>query len=612
MANTTNINLVNLDFASIKDNFKNYLKAQSSFKDYDFEGSNINVLLDILAYNTYMNSFYLNMVGNEMFLDSAQLRESVISRAKELNYVPRSFKSARANVEVIISALTSSEDTAPVTFISIPKGTSFTSRVGSNTFTFTTDKTILTTSLKSTPVGNANTRYDYSTGEITIYEGQYVTDTFNVNYANPVQRFILSNPTIDTDSLSVIVLENNGADVYNYLRATSLFGKGANSQIYFIQGSENEKYEILFGDGVIGRKPADNAVVVCEYRATKGELPNGCNTFKADGPIGTFSNVAVNTLYAASQGSISESLESIKFNAPRYFTSQERAVTAEDYENLLKINFPEINAVSVFGGEEIDPPQFGKVFIAVDLKNVDGVPDIRKEQYYNFIKPRASLSIDPVFIDPDFMHLDIETIVRYNINLTSLSQETIKDLVLNTIRSFNSTNIDDFNVKFRYSNLVTAIDGTDRSIISNDTVVRAIRSLIPQLGIETDYTIDFQQSLEDDFADLQKTHAANYLSSISSSPFISSSKTVILEDDGLGTLKLKADSGVEHTDVSDVGSVDYETGRVIINKLKVDSYIGNSIKIYARTKSKDILSELRTILSIRDQDIRITVIPERE
>jgi len=612
MANTTNINLVNLDFSSLKDNFKDYLKAQGSFKDYDFEGSNINVLLDILAYNTYMNAFYLNMVGNEMFLDSAQLRESVISRAKELNYVPRSFKSSRANVEITISTVTSNEDTAPVTFISIPKGTTFTSRVGSNTFTFSTDKTILTTSLKSTPVGSSNTRYDYTTGEITIYEGQYVTDTFNVNYSNPIQRFILSNPTIDTDSLSVIILENNGADVYTYLRATSLFGKGANSNIYFVQGCEGEKYEILFGDGVIGRKPADNAVVVCEYRATKGELPNGCSVFRADGAIGTFSNVSVNTLYAASQGSVNESLESIKFNAPRYFTTQERAVTAEDYENLLKINFPEINAVSVFGGEELDPPQFGKVYIAVDLKNVDGVPDIRKEQYYNFIKPRASLSIDPIFIDPDFMYLDVETVVRYNINLTALSEESIKDLVLNTIRAFNTNNIDDFNVKFRYSNLVTSIDSTDRSIISNDTVVRAIRSLTPQLGIETDYSIDFQQALEDDFADLQKTHPANYLSAVSSSPFLSNGKVVILEDDGLGTLKLKADSGVEHTDVSDIGSVDYESGRIIINKLKIDSFTGEFVKIYARTKSKDILSELRTILSIRDQDIRITVVPERE
>jgi len=596
MANTTNINLVNLDFNSLKNNFKDYLKAQNSFKDYDFEGSNLNVLLDILSYNTYMNAFYLNMIGNEMFLDSAQLRESVISRAKELNYVPRSFKSARANVEISV------ETNGTVATITIPKGTTFTSRVGSNSYTFSTDSAILISGSNSTFVSD----------EITIYEGQYVTDTFNVNYSDSTQRFVLSNPTIDTDSLTVLVLENNGADVLTYLRANSLFDKQSNSQVYFIQGAENERYEILFGDGVIGRKPGDNAVVVCEYRATKGELPNGAMKFKADGAIGGFSNVTVTTITSAQQGSISESLESIKFNAPRYFTTQERAVTAEDYENLLKLYFPEINAVSVFGGEELDPPQFGKVYIAVDLKNVDGVPDIRKQQYYNFIKPRASLSIDPIFIDPDFMYLDVETTVRYNINLTALNTESIKDAVLNSIRNFNDTYIDDFNVKFRYSNLVTTIDDTDRSIISNDTTIRVIRTLIPELGFETDYTIDFQQALEDDFANLQTVHPSNYLSSVSSSPFVVGGKTVIIEDDGLGNLQLKTDENNQHTDVVRIGSVDYGTGSLIISKLKIDSYTGEFIKIYARTKTKDILSELRTILSIRDQDVRITVIAERE
>lgn len=595
MANTTNINLVNLDFATLKDNLKTYLKAQSVFKDYDFDGSNIGVLLDVLSYNTYLNAFYLNMIGNEMFLDSAQLRESVVSRAKELNYTPRSFKSARANVEITITGNSS------IATITMPKGTTFTSKVGSNTYTFSTDTSMIIP-------GSGNT---FTTGEITLYEGQYVTDTFNINYANPTQRFILSNPTIDTDSLTVLVLENNGADVLTYLRATSLFDKQSNSQVYFIQGAENERYEILFGDGVIGRKPADNSVVVCEYRATKGELPNGSSNFKADGLIGGFSNIAVQTITSAQQGSVSESIESIKFNAPRYFTSQERAVTAEDYENLLKIYFPEINAVSVFGGEEVDPPQFGKVFIAVDLKNVDGVPDIRKDQYYRFIKPRASLSIDPVFIDPDFMYLDVETVVRFNVNLTAASIDSIKDSVLTTIRNFNTTNIDNFNTTFRHSKFVTAIDATDRSIISNDTTVRAIRTLKPTIGLETDYTIDFQQSLEEDFADLQTSHSSNFLSAITSTTFISRGKNVVIEDNGLGTLKLKSVLDQTHTDIADIGSVDYGTGRIIINKLEVDSYSGEFIKIYARTKIRDITSQLRTILSIRDQDTRITVIPER-
>lgn len=597
MATNTNINLVNLDFSTIKNSLKSYLKSQSTFKDYDFEGSNISVLLDILSYNTYLNSFYLNMIGNEMFLDSAQLRESVVSRAKELNYTPRSFKSARANVQITIAGNSS------FSAITMPKGTTFTSKVGSNSYTFSTDSSVIIT-------GSGNT---FISDEITIYEGQYVTDTFNVNYANPKQRYILSNPTIDTDSLTVLVLENNGSDVLTYLRATSLFDKQSNSQVYFLQGAENERYEILFGDDVIGRKPVDNSVIVCEYRATKGELPNGASTFKADGLIGGFSNVNVTTLTSAQQGSISESIDSIKFNAPRYFTSQERAITAEDYENLLKIYFPEINAVSVFGGEELDPPQFGKVYIAVDLKNVDGVPDIRKEQYYKFIRPRSSLSIDPIFIDPDFMNLDIETIVKYNVNLTASSIETIKDTVLTAIRNFNNDFIDDFNVNFRYSNFISAIDSADRSIISNDTTVRAIRSFTPDIGLETDYTIDFQQALEDNYADLTNSHPGNFLSAITSTKFVSKGQTTLIEDNGLGVLKLKSVSTTnEHVEIADIGSVDYSTGKLIITKLKVDSFTGEFIKIYARTKNKDISSQLRTILSIRDQDTRITVIPERE
>jgi len=596
MASNTSINLVNLDFDSFKNQLKTYLKSQSVFQDYDFDGSNMSVLLDILSYNTYLNAFYLNMIGNEMFLDSAQLRESVISRAKELNYLPRSFKSAKA--KVVISVLTDGTKST----ITMPKGTTFTSRIGSNTFTFSTDQNIVFSGANNT----------FVTDEITLYEGPYVNDTFTMNYSDTRQRFILNNPTIDTDSLTVTVIENNGTDVLTYLRATSLFGKQSNSQIYFVQGAENEKYEILFGDGVIGRKPRDNAIIVCDYRITKGELPNGAFKFTTDGPIGGFSNVSITTVTPASQGLISETIESIKFNAPRYFTSQERAITAEDYKNLLMINFPEINAVSVYGGEEVSPPQFGKVYIAVDLKNVDGVPDIRKQQYYDFIKPRCSLSIDPVFIDPDFMYLDVESIVRYNINLTALNTESIKDSVLTSIMNFNDTYIDDFDVTMRYSGLVRAIDATDRSIISNDTTVRAIRTLIPNIAREFDYDINFQQALQDNLADLSPVHEAGFLSAITSTTFISGGKSVKLEDDGQGNLKLKAVEGSIHTDINVIGTVEYSTGQVKIKKLKVDSYPGEFIKIYARTKFKDIDSMFGTILSIREQDVRITVLPERE
>jgi len=596
MAANTSINLVNLDFTSLKESFKTYLKTQNTFKDYDFEGSNINVLLDVLSYNTYMNTFYLNMIGNEMFLDSAQLRESVISRAKELNYTPRSFKSARATVTLTI------QTDGSVASVTMPKGTTFNTRVGSNTFTFSTDENKVISGANSTFVSN----------EIVIYEGQYVNDTFTVNNSDTSQRFMLSNPTIDTDSLTVTVLEDNGAEILSYLRATSLFDKQANSQIFFVQGAENDKYEVLFGDGVLGRKPKDNSIVVCEYRICKGELPNGAFKFTSDGAIQTFSNVAVTTVSAAAQGAIHESIESVKFNAPRYFTTQERAITAEDYRNLLLLNFPEINAVSVYGGEEAVPPVFGKVFIAVDLKNVDGVPDIRKQQYYNFIKPRSSLSIDPVFIDPDFMNVDIFSTVRYNLNTTALNSESLKELILTAIRGFNGTYLDDFNTTLRYSSLVKTIDATDRSILSNDTIIRPIRVVLPETGIEKNYDIDFAQELENDFADLDKIYPSNYISTIESTNFVVQNKLVNLKDDGKGNITTITLDGTNNVVVNTVGTVDYKTGKVQLKRLNITEYTGSGIKIFARTKRKDISSLLRTILTIKDEDVRINIVSERE
>jgi len=596
MAANTSINLVNLDFTSLKESLKTYLKTQNTFKDYDFEGSNMSVLLDVLSYNTYMNTFYLNMIGNEMFLDSAQLRESVISRAKELNYTPRSFKSARATVTLTV------QTDGSVASVTAPKGTSFNSRIGSNTFTFTTDQNIVFSGANSTFVSD----------QIVIYEGQYVNDTFTVNNSDTRQRFVLSNPTIDADSLTVTVIEDNGAEILTYLKATSLFDKQANSQIFFVQGAENDKYEVLFGDGVLGRKPKDNSIVVCEYRICKGELPNGAFKFTSDGAINGFSNVVVSTISAAAQGAIHESIESVKFNAPRYFTTQERAVTAEDYRNLLLLNFPEINAVSVYGGEEAIPAVYGKVFIAVDLKNVDGVPDIRKQQYYNFIKPRSSLSIDPVFIDPDFMYVDVTTTIRYNLNVTPLNSESIKQEVLTAIIAFNSTYLDDFNKTLRYSNFVKAIDAADRSILSNDTIVRPIRLITPTLNVDTNYDIDFAQSIENNFAALATQYPSNYISSIESTNFVTKNKIVFLEDDGNGVIRIVTLEGNNYVVVENIGSIDYNTGKVQLRKLNVTSYSGTGIKVYARTKRKDISSLLRTLLTIKAEDVRINIISERE
>lgn len=593
MSTNTSISLVNLDFESLKNGFKTYLKTQNNFKDYDFEGSNINVLMDLLAYNTYINAFYLNMVGSEMFLDSAQLRESVISRAKELNYTPRSFKSARATVAL---SFTSSAST-----FTIPKGFSFTSKIGSNSFSFCTDQNKIITGNGTPLIFNS---------EIQIFEGYYVSDSFTINTTNLTQRFMLSNPTIDTDSLTVSVIEDNGTTVTSYAKATSLFDKTSISEIYFLQGAEDEKYEILFGDGVIGKKPKDGSLIFCEYRICKGELPNGAFKFSVDDTT-SMVNPTVEFRSAAAQGSISETIESIKFNAPRYFTSQERAITAEDYKSLLLLNFPEINTVSVFGGEEATPPVYGKVYIAIDLKNVDGVPDIRKQDYYNFIKPRTSLSIDPVFIDPDFMYVSVETTIRYNLNTTALKESSLKELVLSSIRTYNDTYIDDFNVILRYSNFINSIDDVDKSILGNDTTIRPIRLIVPELGTAKSYDISFSQELQDNLKNIQLIHPLQTLTTITSTDFIYGNKTVSLQDDGNGILQTVSLENTILTVIENVGTVDYITGKIQLKKINITQCSGSAIKVYARTKRRDISSLLQTILSIKDEDVIINIIPER-
>lgn len=593
MSNTS-ITLVNLDFESLKSSFKQYLKdSQPLFKDYDFEGSNINVLLDLLSYNSSLNAFYLNMIASEMFMDSAQLRDSVVSHAKLLNYTPRSFQSARATVNIVINV-----GNTGVSTLTIPKGTTFTGKGGSNNYNFVTRENIVAV-------------YDQSNTQLllanncVLYEGSYVSENFVYNSNTSV--YTLSNPNIDTDSISIAVIEDN-ANVIPFTRATSLFGLQSNTQAYFLQGGSDETYEILFGDGIIGRTPKENSIIVAEYTVCNGELPNGVNKFTINGDISGYSNIAVTTISSSAGGSISESAQSIKANAPRYFNTQERAITTSDYENLLKIQYPEINTVVAYGGEEETPPQYGKVFVAIDLKSSDGLPDIKKKNYYTFLKARSALSIDPVIVEPDYMYLSVESLVRFNPNITLLNENDIQAAVLNTIQTFNSTFLDDFNVKFRYSKFVSEIDNADSSILSNDTVVNALKIITPPINISQNYTIDFQQEIGHDFSDVEQ------YSTVYSSNFYSKNVISSLRDDGVGNLNLVFVDEVDgSTTVLDtVGTVNYLTGSVAINNLTVQSFSGSGIKIYARIRQKDIFSFKKTILTIKSEDIVITAVKQAE
>jgi hypothetical protein len=594
MANTS-ISLVSLDFDSFKQNLKTHLKSTPQFKDYDFEASNISVLLDLLAYNTYNNSFYLNMIASEMFLDSAQIRDSVVSHAKELNYLPRSFRSSKTDLEVTINSSDPQKKN-----ITIPKGTGFTSRIGANTFLFTTDQNVVVTSGNST----------FKT-TLSVYEGDFITDRYV--YSDRIQnRYTISNKNVDLQSLKVIIVEDQGSVIEEYKRATTLLDLDETSKVYFLQAGVNERYDVLFGDGIVGKKPKNDSGIILEYRVSSGELPNGCRIFRIAENIDNESNVVVTALSVSTGGAVNETIDSIKFNAPRSFGTQERAVTAEDYENLLKQYFPEINAVSAFGGEEADPPQYGKVFVSVDLQNIDGLPKIKEEEYKKFLRTRSTVSMEPVFVSPDYTYIRVDSNIKYNINRTGLNPEDMKTIVISSILNFASINLNSFAKIFRYSKLISNIDSAEASIVSNETEVKLAKYLTPKLNAAQKLTVDFKTELADDLPPAAADHPAGDKHTISSSFFTFNGVRCNLEDDGNGKIRVVTSSSNSHRFVAEVGTVDYAKGRIEIKSFNISSYEGNYLKIYARTRTKDIQSSKNVILNILEPDVNITVEQIRE
>lgn len=594
MANNS-INLVDLDPNTLKESLISYLRNQDQFNDYDFTASNMNVLLDLLSVNTFKNAFFLNMIASEAFLDSSQLRSSAISHAKELNYVPRSKRSSRARVSVTFEADGTSQ---PYT---LPKGSSFTTLVKNDTYIFTTQEDI--------SVSSANSTFTF---EAYIYEGSYFQDSYVFDDTITNDKFRITNKDVDTNSLTVFVYEDNSNTSITYNYASTLLDLNENSRVYFVQCSENGYYEIVFGDNIIGKKPKNNSLIVLDYRVATGVNANGAKLFYTNfDPTNPNDELITTpetaTLEIASNASQEETIESIRFYAPRHFQVQERAVTTSDYEIILKTKFPEINAISVYGGEEVNPPQYGKVFVAVDIANVDGLPESKKTEYIKFLKSRSPLSIEPLIVEPDFLYYRVFSHIRYNLNVTALPTETIKSLVTNAITNFNTVYLDDFNSTLRYSKFVSAIDDADASIVSNSTDVEIYKKLSPTLGTPTNYVINFGVALKDDIPEKGQKHPNKDEHTIRSSIFTFNGEKVILEDNGEGSIKITKFEGSFNTYVADAGSVDYEKGIIKLNNLKIDTYEGASFKVYAKTADKDISSSMKTILTLEPSELNITV-----
>ena len=484
MANSS-LSLTSLDFDGVKNNLKTYLKSQSTFKDYDFEGSNMNVLLDILSYNTYMNAFYLNMTAAEGFLDSAQMRSSVVSHAKELNYTPKSAKSAKAVVNISINV--SAGDT---NIIEIPKGTQFSGSNPKGSFVFTTDQTH-TLSSKSNI---------FTLDGLEIYEGTYINETFVVDNTIRNQKFILSNQNIDTDSIVVKVYEDNGLNTNDFKEAKNLYGLNNRSKIYFLQATLDGYYEIVFGDGTFGIVPQNNCTILVTYRITYGTAGNGVKSFRIDKDLGAYNSVTlkttVTTVGISTDGDAVESVDSIKFRAPKHYQTQDRAITNEDYKNIIYENFPEVKSVNVYGGETLyGSAQYGRVFIAPLSRSGAVITESLKTDIVKYITDRNSVAITPIIIDPNFLYLVPTVTATVDFRQTAMTLAEIKTLISQSISEFNVKYLQNFSTTFRNSRLVSQLNNLDSSIVSIRMNIVAKKIANPTIGVSSPFAIVFNNEL---------------------------------------------------------------------------------------------------------------------
>ena len=573
-----NLQVTELDFDDIKANLKTYLKGQSEFSDYNFEGSGLSVLIDLLAYNTHYLGMNANMLANEMFLDSATLRSSVVSHAKKLNYTPRS---ARAPI-AYLSVQVNNNNLASVT---IDKGTKFTTTVDNKTYGF-----VVNESLTTQPV-NGVLKFT----NLPIYEGTLTTAKYTVNSNNPEKRYILTSDRADTDTLKVTVQTSTAdttTEVYTLARDISVVSD--TDKVYFLQEIDDGRFEVYFGDDVIGKKPANGNIVILEYIVTNKTEANGATSFTGTA-VGGETNITVETLLSATGGSEPETIESIKYYAPLSYSSQRRAVTTYDYKSIVPEIYPNIKSIQVWGGEDNDPPIYGQVYVAISPLSGNKLTEAQKEFIVSGLKPYNIASVRPVIVDPETIFILIDTNFRYNAAVTTKTASDLQTLVTSTISNYSTGNLEKFDNMFRYSELTRLIDETDLAILSNITRVRMYKKITPQLNTETQYVIKF-------FNKLHNPHSGHG-SILSSTGFKISGSTAeqFLDDDGIGNVRrFSVEANQKVYANASVGTIDYTAGSVTLNNLSITSATNTdgTIDLKAIPDSNDILPVRNQLLQI--------------
>jgi hypothetical protein len=584
MANISPV--TNLDFFATKEALKTFLKNQDRFKDYDYEGSNMNVLLDVLSYNTFYNNYYYNMAISEMFLDSATQRNSVVSHAKELNYMPRSRRSSalRCDISFIVPSTYQSNS------ISIPPNTAFSGRCGNKTYVFLNEAAYIAARTAGT-----NT---FVARDVDLYEGRRINEVLTIADTT------ISNAFVDTSSLSVTV--NGNAFTFK----SEIFGVASTDRVFYIQPENDNKYSIQFGQNRFGFQPTLTDVINVSYRICSGPDANGVNSLTLPSSFGGASSNSINVTSQSSGGFYAESIESIKTFAPKAAQVQERAVTKRDYEVLLRSRFPNIQAISVYGGNEVDPPQYGKVIISVDVTGGEGAANYEIANFKNYLKDKTPLTIEPVFVAAKFLYIDTAVNVTYDANLTTKSASQIKTEVEAAILTYQTTYLNDFNKTLRQSRLAAYLDAVDSSILSSDIVAKPVIQYIPALNIASSPSFSFDDALVRPYAFDATTGFSSFTPAVSTTKFTVEGTLVSMQDDGLGNLMLvTSDSESTRVFKPNVGTINYTKGAVKLSNLTVDSFEGNAIKFTAVTINKDIKTPKDRIIIIRSEDISVTVTP---
>lgn len=589
MAANNALRLTDINFDTIKANLKAFLSSQSQFSDYSFDSSTMSILLDLLSYNTYYNAFYLNMVGNEMFLDSAQLRNSVISRAKQLGYTPRSARGATATLNTLI---TPSGNPLSVT---VAANTKFTTSIDGISYTFVTPEAY---SLSQQSDGTF-------IGSIDIKEGIPLQHRFTVSTTNPV-RYILPNRNTDTTSFKVRIQESSSnTSISTYNLASDLSTVNSTSVIYFIQENENNLYEIYFGDNVFGKKPKDGNIVIIDYRICNGSLPNGANNFSSPSSLGGYSTFTVSTTSAAQGGANQESITSIKYNAPMKFQAQDRLVTSNDYKSAVLEENGDIQSLSVWGGEENNPPIYGKVFVCAKPRSGAIISTQRKELIKSQLKQRNVLAIDIEFVDATYLYIVPTIKARYNPDLTSLSAAALNTKIQSALITFEDSTLGVFENRFYLSKLAAAVTAADPSFVSVDIDIQLQKRFVPVTNSQSRYSINFNNAIKRPETSIHSSHEGSHNLSSSRFTYVNYSNAKF-DEDGEGVLRIfnQPAGGKQIYVKPNAGTVDYDTGLVIIDNLLITEYNGSYVSINMSPVEKNIFGVRNQIILITDSIIQ--------